>query len=413
MALTKAGGTWVVGDRFFDRGADLVALTERCRGAHTLLTAQRRIGKTSLVRELLRALEASGKFRTVCADLEGGSTPADAIAEIWRQAGTKSGLWQRVQQGLRQLGTRIEALEAADVRVRLRAGVDAGNWRARGERIVGALARGDKPVVLALDEPPIIVNQILRATGSQITPEGTKAAGEFLGWLRKMGQQHQGRVTFILTGSVGLQPVLRQAGLSAHANIFLPYELKPWTEETASDCIAELAQTYGIVVPAAVRKDMCQRLRCCIPHHVQQFFAYVLDHLRRTGKVEAVAEDIEHVYSNTMLSVRGQTDLDHYETRLKVVLDEEAYTCALAVLTEAAVAGGVLDSRTISLYADGESDVGGSAEMVENVLYVLEHDGYLSRSGDGYRFTSGLIEDWWRARHGQFFVPIAQRRLQR
>ena len=52
MALKKAGGNWVDGDRFFDRKAELEALTERVRdGAHTLLTAQRRMGKTNLVRE--------------------------------------------------------------------------------------------------------------------------------------------------------------------------------------------------------------------------------------------------------------------------------------------------------------------------------------------------------------------------
>ena len=293
--------------------------------------------------------------------------------------------------------------------MRLRADVNAGNWRARGESILGALARGDKPVVLALDELPIIVNRMLRGSGGQITPEGTQAADEFLGWLRKMGQQHQGRIVFILTGSVGLEPILRQAGLSAHANIFLPYELKPWEEDTASNCIADLARTYRVVVPVDVCRAMCQRLRCCIPHHVQQFFAYLLDHLRRTGATEATVEDTAHVYSDTMLSVRGQTDLDHYETRLKVILDHEAYTCALALLTEAAVGDGALDDRTIALYAAGESDVGGSAEAVANVLYALEHDGYLTRSGDGYRVTSGLIEDWWRARHGQFFTPIAKR----
>ena len=372
-----------------------------------MLTAQRRIGKTSLVRELLRILEESGEFDTVFADLEGGATPADAVAEIGNQARTTSGLGHRIGHRLRQLGTRIEALEAADLRVQLRADVNAGNWQARGERILAALARRDRPVVLALDELPIIVSRILRRTGDQIAPEGTKAAGEFLGWLRKMGQMHQGKVMFILTGSVGLQPILRQAGLSAHANIFLPYELSAWSEDTASDCIGEL------VVPADVRRDMCRRLRCCVPHHVQQFFAYVLDHLRRTSAPEATLDDIEHVYSNTMLSVRGLTDLDHYETRLKVVLDREAYTCALALLTEAAVADGVLDDRTISLYADGGAEVGGSVEVVTTVLYALEHDGYLTRSGDGYRFTSGLIEDWWRARHGQFFKPIAEARSQR
>ena len=55
--LTKTVGNWVDGDRFFDREADIAELEARIRdGTHTLLTAQRRMGKTSLVRELLRRL---------------------------------------------------------------------------------------------------------------------------------------------------------------------------------------------------------------------------------------------------------------------------------------------------------------------------------------------------------------------
>ena len=52
-----------------------------------------------------------------------------------------------------------------------------------------------------------------------------------------------------------------------------------------------------------------------------------------------------------------------------------------------------------------------AAEPVEigDVLRVLEHDGYLERQADGYRFVSGLLEDWWRARHGRHFVPVEQR----
>ena len=46
---------------------------------------------------------------------------------------------------------------------------------------------------------------------------------------------------------------------------------------------------------------------------------------------------------------------------------------------------------------------------INDVLRVLEHDGYLESHGDDYRFVSGLLEDWWRARHRWHFVPIAQR----
>lgn len=81
--LRKGGSNWVEGDRFFDRESELEALEERVRdGTHTLLTAQRRMGKTSLVRELLRRLADKGKFETVFVDLEAAANPADAIAEI-------------------------------------------------------------------------------------------------------------------------------------------------------------------------------------------------------------------------------------------------------------------------------------------------------------------------------------------
>ena len=87
MTLRKAGGNWVDGDRFFDREAEIEALTERVQnGTHTLLTAQRRMGKTSLVRELLRRLKDEDSFETIFVDLEDALTPADAIAEIGVQS---------------------------------------------------------------------------------------------------------------------------------------------------------------------------------------------------------------------------------------------------------------------------------------------------------------------------------------
>ena len=47
---------------------------------------------------------------------------------------------------------------------------------------------------------------------------------------------------------------------------------------------------------------------------------------------------------------------------------------------------------------------------MEEVLRQLEHDGYLERGDEGFRFVSGLLEDWWDGRHGRYFVPIARRR---
>ena len=78
--LKKGGSNWVEGVRFFDREIELEVLEERVKdGTHTLLTAQRRMGKTSFVRELLRRLAKSGKFETVFVDLEAAADPAGRL----------------------------------------------------------------------------------------------------------------------------------------------------------------------------------------------------------------------------------------------------------------------------------------------------------------------------------------------
>lgn len=422
MALRKAGGNWVEGDRFFDRKVELEALAERVRdGAHTLLTAHRRMGKTSLVRELLRRLRDEGGVDTIFVDLEDAVDAADAVAEIGARSRRAPAAWWRIgslfANALSDVGDRVDTLSVSELQVKLRAGVDVGNWRQKGDGVFAALAANDRPVVLAIDELPILVNRLLKDDDRRVSAEGRQAADRFLSWLRKNGQAHRGRIVLILSGSVSLEPILRQAGLSAQANIYPTFDLKPWDEETASDCLGALAAAYDLDLPPEVRRDMCGRLRRQVPHHVQQFFDHLHEHLRRAGKRAATLDDVERVYTGEMLAVRGQVDLEHYEGRLREVLGTGGYRIALELLTEAAVGGGVLTTSTVERYrawfaapvADPDEAADAPFAAIEDVLDLLEHDGYLERRDGDYRFVSGLLEDWWHARHGRHFLPIDRR----
>ena len=413
--LRKAGSNWVDGDRFFDRKVELEALAERVRdGTHTLLTAQRRMGKTSLVRELLRRLGEDGHYETIFVDLEDAQNAEDAITEIAVQAQSVQTAWQRVAAWpgnfAQSVGQRVEELGVSELRVRLRASVDAGSWRRRGDDVFGGLAAHNRPVVLAIDELPILVNRMLKGSDFRITPERRESADLFLSWLRRNAQTHRGAVCLMVSGSVGLEPILREASLSAHANIFSPFQLRPWTRDVSTDCLKALAMTYGLSLPLGVRQEMCDRLRCCVPHHVQQFFDQLHEHLRREGRTEALLRDVGQVYERELLGVRGQIDLEHYETRLRIVLGPENSTAALELLTEAAVNDGRLTYRAIEAYRREFGSARGPAILaVEDILYILEHDGYLDRDPGGFRFVSGLLEDWWRARYGAYFTPIEER----
>ena len=260
-----------------------------------------------------------------------------------------------------------------------------------------------------IDELPIFVNRMLRGDDDRITPDRKRETDVFLGWFRKNGQEHRGRICLILMGSVSLEPILRQVGLGTHANIYSPLDLKPWDEETALACLVALAETYGLELPLAARQDMCHRLRCLVPHHVQRFFDKLQEHLRRAKRRKVSLEDVAQVYTGKMLSVRGQVDMDHYESRLKLILGVEGHRVALAMLTEAAVSNGVLRREAIDQYHEYfRARTKAEPVRVADVLLALEHDEYLAPQGEDYRFASGLLEDWWRTRHGRHFVPIRQ-----
>ena len=415
MGLRKAGGNWVAGDRFFDREVEIEALIERVEdGIHTLVTAQRRMGKTSLVRELLRRLEEHGDLEPVFVDLEDCSTAADAVVEIAAASRHIRGLWTRLKTWVGRSSTstmdRIDELGVSELRVKLRAGIDAGRWRTQGDALVASLAASERPVVLAIDELPILVNRLLKGHDYEITPERRQDTDGFLSWLRKNAQAHRDRVRLVVSGSVGLEPILEQAELSAHANIFAPFELRPWNEAIAVACLGELAESYDLQIPERVRQEMFRRLRCGIPHHVQQFFDKLHEHLRRDNRRKASMDDIDTVYFQDMLGVRGQVYLEHYQSRLRMVLGDDGYGVALELLTEAAVSDGRLTDDSIRQYEVYRSVLSEEAGgQIRDILHVLEHDGYLVRHDGGYRFVSGLVEDWWRARNSRGFVPFNQR----
>ncbi len=406
--LKKTVGNWVDGDRFFDRESDIAALREHVSaGTHTLLVAQRRMGKTSLVRELLRRLNDTPGIKTAFVDLEDAHDPADAIVAISlasrriqsipRRAG------ERTKEVLRSFRNVQFGAQYNDMRFQLRAEINSGTWKSKGDLLMQNLARENAKVVLAIDELSILVKRILKGRDYRMLPENITVADEFLSWLRRNAQAYRDRLCLIVSGSVRLAPILKQAGLSAAMNVFSSYELKPWSEPTASNCLGKLAANYGVELPVAVREAVCRRLRCCIPHHVQQFFDALHRHLRIEGRTDATLEDAYTAYRDDMLGVRGQIDMDHYEERLKMVLGTDGYRVALELLVRAASEES-LSPESIHAYKsmlDISQDTG--AASVPFVLEVLVQDGYFTRHGEEFRFASGLLEDWQRSRSG---LPI-------
>ena len=149
-------------------------------------------------------------------------------------------------------------------------------------------------------------------------------------------------------------------------------DLKPWDDETAGACLGALAETCRLDLPLDARRDMCRRLRCRIPHHVQEFFDNLHTVLRRAGRGHASLEDVERMYTGEMLGPRGQLNLEHYEGRLRMVLGDDDYPIAIELLTEAAIDDGMLRSEAVDCYHEHfPPRAEAPTNPIEYVLYVL------------------------------------------
>ena len=118
--------------------------------------------------------------------------------------------------------------------------------------------------------------------------------------------------------------------------------------------------------------------------------------------------DVARVYQDDLLGARGQTDLLHYGERLETVLGDRGCAVARSLLTAAAVNGGLLEYSVVESHRE-LAEPGSEDNPVDDVLHVLEHDGYLEGRTGGYGFVSRLLEDWWRARYGPGTSSISQR----
>ena len=403
--MKLATGRWVCGNDFVDRESELRVLDARVRaGNHVLLTGQRRMGKTSIARELGRRLEVRG-WVFLFTDVEGAACAEDVVANLAEAVHPVRSVSSRFATAMRGFKENVEEFSPLDFRIKIRAGLNAGNWRRHGGQLIRDCSAHEQPVLLVIDELPIFLKRMLGQD------DGAQRVDAFLSWLREVVQGlDPGSLVLILSGSIGLKPLVQRLGIPDRINHLDPFRLGPWDRDASVTCFERLAESHELPVEPGVADAVYDALGTGIPHHVQSFFARLREFTIMHGRNHVTVDDVDTVYRTALLGPSGQNDLVHYETRLKEGLEDERYAIAMEILAEAATRERFTRSarRCLEqLYAPVVDDALGH---IADVLEVLVHDGYLEEGDDGFRFPSRLLKDWWSARFRDHYIPLDERR---
>jgi uncharacterized protein len=167
-SLVSDVGNWVDGERFWGREREVASLTELIQdGANIAISAPRRIGKTSLMREVARRLE--GEFLAIHVDLQGAIGPEDLVVELTLASSEHRELHNRVLGIFRNALGNVKEIQARELAVQLRNSA-ASDWQGKANRLLDEFVANTPPVVVYLDELAILVNRLLKGHDYTITP---------------------------------------------------------------------------------------------------------------------------------------------------------------------------------------------------------------------------------------------------
>ena len=387
-------GQAVVGDDLYGRAYELERLWELLeQGQHILMLAPRRVGKTSLMLELRRAPRENWDVFYV--DVEGCEGPADLMAAILATMAAKHRYRTRFDRipfsnAVKNVLARLQSVAVSvDVlRVELK-GAMGREWGSVADQLQARLASlSDNGVnlLIIVDELPVLVSRMLRADND------TRSVELLLSKLRHWRQAPElHKVRTLVGGSIGLEGVLRRAGISGLINDLTPFPLESWDRDTATEFLARVGRHSNFLLDQCPISQILDLLRDPVPYHVQLFFSALRDACH--GQLAGISPDlIERCFAERLAGATGTAHLDHYETRLEIAFNRDEHETARGIL------GRVSDRAGADLA--GLHEISRPNEiMFHSVLRDLQADGYLDRQGDHLRFRSNLLREWWSKRH--------------
>jgi AAA+ ATPase superfamily predicted ATPase len=391
MMMTKPlksnPGGQLAPDEVIGRDRLVARLWDTLEGRSVVLTAERRMGKTSVLKKL-EAQPLKG-FVTIRRDLENISSPLEFVERLFDDI--KSQLnWK--EQGTNYFKSFVQYLEGIDIKI-MGSGFKLperakSHWKILLEKILEdltiAINKDQQKIVFLWDELPLMIDKIREN-------EGEKVAMDFLDSLRYLRQTYN-NVRMVYTGSIGLHHVLtklKKAGYSnAPTNDMETIEVPPLSPVDANDLCRRLLLGEKIVPENS--EDTVNMLT----EGVDYVPFYIHSLVKELKYEQSVNPDIVKALIQKAI-VNNNWELSHFNERIDTYYDANLCPLIRAILDILAVQEKSLRFvDLINLLKIEITDL--NSEQVREVLKLLRQDHYLQRNEQGEEgFYFSLIKRWW------------------
>lgn len=381
MAISNKVGPPVTGEDFYGRSKELAHAHEFLNTNHSLvLSAPRRIGKSSFSKKLVEDKEAAG-WSCVYIDLEGIQSQDEFLntliskferSKIWSQAAEVAGEFiNRLFHGVKGIGPVKFDFSQSEISQNL--------FTSLSDAIDHT-----KDTLIVIDEFPLFLNIIDKEDPSH------KNAAFLLNWFRSLRQVSGTKIRWIFCGSVGLHNFTSMRNLSMTINDMVSFDFDALSPDEADGLILALADSLGIPIKGDVVQYILEKIEWYIPYFIQLLFTTIKNYpYAKNGITKEMVDSAFDYLAHT-------DDLSSWYERLA---EYNGFKEGAELLLNALCIAdnGLSREELLDMFAQFINEpVANANTKFSLILNMIEHDGYIMRvSGGTRRFHSPLLKKWW------------------
>lgn len=366
-------------------------LWETVESQSLVITAERRIGKTTVIKKMKH--EPVAGWVPVFQDLERCHSAAEFAMVVYKEIhqflSHKGKATRRAKEWFAAIGgTEVGGL----FKLPEKAGAHWKDVLTRSvEDLIHENDTASTKLLFLWDEMPFMLANIRDR-------EGEQTAMEVLDLLRALRQTHCG-LRMVITGSIGLHHVLsslkdKNYG-NAPVNDMAAIDVPPLDEAAAIKLATLLIEGEALTSPdkGAAAAATAREADC---------FPFYIHHIVRALKIRgltATPENVARVVASQLVDANDPWELLHYRERIPIYYhdDQKVVFLILDQLASQPTSASVSDLLAM---IKGASDFD-NRERLLRILSLMERDHYLKRDEDGrYCFRFPLIRRWWKINRG-------------
>lgn len=405
MAISNKTGSPVSGDDFFDREWEFGQLAKSVQAQeHILISAPRRVGKSSLMKKALMWGSNKG-YVAVDADVQDCKDESDfleTLADAFRKSGIKQGWLNNIY---RQINVFRDWLNGIKINVSA-IGLEFDKslppeWRQTTkvfEELFEKLSNNSQKVLVGMDELPIFLSRIVKAD----LESGAMRIDVILHWLRSIRQKYP-QVIWIICGSIGLDTFAEQHNLIGAINDLKLQRLGAFSNQDAKAFLKLLSESpnNSLKLRDEVVDRIIEKVGWPLPYFLQLIFQIVDETPPSQRSTEyPCVEDIDDACER-LYGASYSKYFAHWVTRLRDQLSvSDLDTAELILKTVSRHKEGLSRNKLLQMLIIRQPNT--NVEKLEKrfslLLDILERDGYFLRTNSIYAFRSFLLREFWKRR---------------